>query len=149
MAVASVWIGLTFSYVLPKWPPSFSIIAVASAIYVATILASSLGARAPGSRRLSRLRPVPKSLPRSAPALRRTPSPVARLASYNTSVNTAAIRDPRAGVLTAVAATAVLTGALAPFQHDVGLLNEGLLFLLLTLPSRPPGAGGSGSSRRS
>ena len=32
-----------------------------------------------------------------------------------------------------VAGTAVLVGALAPFQHKIGLLNEGLLFLLLTL----------------
>lgn len=33
----------------------------------------------------------------------------------------------------AVASTTVLIAVLAPFQHKVGLLNEGLLFLLLTL----------------
>src|SRR3989304_4742605 len=37
------------------------------------------------------------------------------------------------GVVAALAGTAVLAAALAPFQADVGLLDEGLLFLLLTL----------------
>jgi zinc/manganese transport system permease protein len=32
-AVLSVWLGLTFSYAVPKVPPSFGIIAVATAIY--------------------------------------------------------------------------------------------------------------------
>lgn len=43
------------------------------------------------------------------------------------------VRDPRFGVLAALVSTALLTAALAPVQHEVGLLNEGLLFLLLTL----------------
>lgn len=36
-------------------------------------------------------------------------------------------------MLATVVSTAFLTGVLAPLQHEVGLLNEGLLFLLLTL----------------
>ena len=44
-----------------------------------------------------------------------------------------ALRSSRAGAVIALAATAVLTAILAPVQRDVGLLNEGLLFLLLTL----------------
>jgi two-component system sensor histidine kinase KdpD len=43
------------------------------------------------------------------------------------------LRTEAAGVGAATIATAVLTGALAPVQHLVGLLNEGLLFLLLAL----------------
>jgi two-component system sensor histidine kinase KdpD len=43
------------------------------------------------------------------------------------------MRHPAAGVGVTIVATAVLASVLAPFQHDVGLLNEGLLFLLLTL----------------
>ncbi|MEX2157834.1 MAG: ATP-binding protein [Dehalococcoidia bacterium] len=44
-----------------------------------------------------------------------------------------AITDPRAGVAAALAGTAVVTGVLAPFQNEAGLLNEGLALLLLTL----------------
>lgn len=43
------------------------------------------------------------------------------------------LRERRVGIAAAIGSTAVLVGALAPFQHKVGLLNEGLLFLLLTL----------------
>ena len=42
-------------------------------------------------------------------------------------------RQRRVGIAATVAGTALLIGTLAPFQHHVGLLNEGLLFLLLTL----------------
>jgi two-component system sensor histidine kinase KdpD len=42
-------------------------------------------------------------------------------------------RDHRWGVVAAVATTTVLTAVLAPFQAKVGLLNEGLFYLLLTL----------------
>src|SRR5581483_1917450 len=38
-----------------------------------------------------------------------------------------------AGCAVAVAASLALTAMLAPFRSDVGLLNEGLLFLLLTV----------------
>lgn len=38
-----------------------------------------------------------------------------------------------AGIVAAVLGAALLTAVLAPFQSNVGLLNEGLLFLLLTL----------------
>jgi two-component system sensor histidine kinase KdpD len=41
--------------------------------------------------------------------------------------------DPRAGVAATLLGTAILTGALAPFHDEAGLLNEGLAFLLLTL----------------
>jgi two-component system, OmpR family, sensor histidine kinase KdpD len=37
------------------------------------------------------------------------------------------------GVIVATAATVLLTALLAPFRTEVGLLNEGLVFLLLTL----------------
>jgi two-component system sensor histidine kinase KdpD len=42
-------------------------------------------------------------------------------------------RTSLAGCVVAVAATLALTGILAPFRSEVGLLNEGLLFLLLTV----------------
>jgi two-component system sensor histidine kinase KdpD len=42
-------------------------------------------------------------------------------------------RDYRWGVFATVIGTAVLTGGMAPFQAKIGLLNEGLFYLLLTL----------------
>jgi K+-sensing histidine kinase KdpD len=42
-------------------------------------------------------------------------------------------RDWRIGTAVAVAGTALLTGTMAPFGEEVGLLNEGLAFVLLTL----------------
>jgi zinc/manganese transport system permease protein len=42
IAVASVWIGLSASYAIPKMPPSFAILAVATLIYLATIPAGHL-----------------------------------------------------------------------------------------------------------
>jgi two-component system sensor histidine kinase KdpD len=42
-------------------------------------------------------------------------------------------RDYRWGACTTVIGTAVLTGVMAPFQAKIGLLNEGLFYLLLTL----------------
>ena len=47
IAVASVWIGLTASYAIPKMPPSFAILAVATLIYLATIPAGHLRRRPP------------------------------------------------------------------------------------------------------
>jgi zinc/manganese transport system permease protein len=41
-AVGSVWIGLALSFALPKWPPSFSILAAASAIYVLALVFTSI-----------------------------------------------------------------------------------------------------------
>ena len=38
IAVVSVWVGLSIAYAAPKLPPSFTIIAVATGIYLATIL---------------------------------------------------------------------------------------------------------------
>ncbi len=37
IAVGSVWLGLTLSYLFPRLPPSFSILAVATASYLAAI----------------------------------------------------------------------------------------------------------------
>ena len=48
IAVASVWIGLTASYTIPKLPPSFAILAVATLTYLATIAASGLHRHRPG-----------------------------------------------------------------------------------------------------
>jgi len=42
-------------------------------------------------------------------------------------------RDPRWGFAAAILATAVLTGILAPMHSRIGLLNVGLIYLLLTL----------------
>ena len=42
-------------------------------------------------------------------------------------------RDSRAGVLVSIVGTAVLVSVMAPFQAEIGLLNEGLVLLLLTL----------------
>jgi zinc/manganese transport system permease protein len=51
IAVASVWIGLTASYAIPKMPPSFAILAVATLIYLATIAATRFRRRrAPAAR---------------------------------------------------------------------------------------------------
>ncbi|HEX5480763.1 MAG TPA: ATP-binding protein [Dehalococcoidia bacterium] len=48
-------------------------------------------------------------------------------------MTSARLRTHGTGVIATVAATALLTSVLAPVQHRVGLLNEGLLLLLLTL----------------
>ena len=48
IAVGSVWLGLTASYAIPKLPPSFAILAVATLAYVVAIAAGGL----------RRLRPV-------------------------------------------------------------------------------------------
>jgi zinc/manganese transport system permease protein len=40
IAVASVWIGLTASYAIPKMPPSFAILTVATLVYLLAIVAS-------------------------------------------------------------------------------------------------------------
>jgi zinc/manganese transport system permease protein len=45
IAVASVWIGLTASYAIPKMPPSFAILAVATLIYLLAIVASRIRER--------------------------------------------------------------------------------------------------------
>jgi len=45
IALASVWIGLSLSQAIGSWPPSFSILAVATAVYAATIATSPLRAR--------------------------------------------------------------------------------------------------------
>jgi len=42
LAVASIWAGLALSYVAPSLPPSFSIIAVATAIFVGATICSAL-----------------------------------------------------------------------------------------------------------
>jgi two-component system sensor histidine kinase KdpD len=42
-------------------------------------------------------------------------------------------RTESAGIAASVTATGIATAALAPIQHRVGLLNEGLIFLLLAL----------------
>jgi zinc/manganese transport system permease protein len=44
IAVASMWVGLTASYLVPKLPPSFAILAVATLIYCATALRERVGA---------------------------------------------------------------------------------------------------------
>jgi zinc/manganese transport system permease protein len=51
LAIGSVWIGLTLSYVFPTLPPSSMIIATAVGIYVVTIAATSV----PEPRRVLRL----------------------------------------------------------------------------------------------
>ena len=56
LAVGSVWLGLTASYALPRTPPSFAILAVATAAYVgavgADVLRDRLAARR-GTRAVS------------------------------------------------------------------------------------------------
>jgi zinc/manganese transport system permease protein len=53
IAVASVWIGLIASYRIPKLPPSFAILAVATLTYLAAIavgrLRRAVGSRHPGA----------------------------------------------------------------------------------------------------
>ncbi len=66
IAVGSVWLGLTASYLIPTLPPSSAILAVATFTYLAAIVA---GRRAPGQRaRASRHAPAtPSSGPLQAP----------------------------------------------------------------------------------
>jgi zinc/manganese transport system permease protein len=45
IAVGSVWIGLTASYLIPKMPPSFAILAVATATFLVTVAAGGLRRR--------------------------------------------------------------------------------------------------------
>jgi zinc/manganese transport system permease protein len=45
IAVASVWIGLAASYAIPRMPPSFAILAVATLTYLVTIAAGQLRRR--------------------------------------------------------------------------------------------------------
>lgn len=47
VAVASVWIGLTASYAIPRLPPSFAILAIATLTYLAAIAGSRLRRRRP------------------------------------------------------------------------------------------------------
>jgi zinc/manganese transport system permease protein len=42
IAVASLWAGLTLSYAIPSWPPSFSILAVATTLYALVLLVPAL-----------------------------------------------------------------------------------------------------------
>jgi len=43
------------------------------------------------------------------------------------------LRDERVGVIAVLAGTAVAVGAMAPFHDEIGLLNVGLVLLLITL----------------
>jgi zinc/manganese transport system permease protein len=49
IAVASVWIGLTASCLVPKLPPSFAILAVATVAYLGAIGVSRLRQRQPAA----------------------------------------------------------------------------------------------------
>ena len=46
LAVASVWAGLLLAYEVPKLPPSFAVISIATAIYVVTLAVTSVPGRA-------------------------------------------------------------------------------------------------------
>jgi zinc/manganese transport system permease protein len=46
LAIASVWAGLVLAYEVPKLPPSFAVISVATAIYAGTLLVTSVSGRA-------------------------------------------------------------------------------------------------------
>lgn len=50
VAVLDMWAGLALSYLVPAFPPSFSILAVASAVYLVAIVATSV-ARGPSALR--------------------------------------------------------------------------------------------------
>jgi zinc/manganese transport system permease protein len=56
IAVGSVWLGLAASYLIPQLTPSFAILAVATATYLAAVAATRSGARR--YRRRPLLRPV-------------------------------------------------------------------------------------------
>ncbi|HLX33393.1 MAG TPA: metal ABC transporter permease [Gaiellaceae bacterium] len=47
LAVASLWLGVVFAYVIPSLPPSSAIIGVAAAIYALSFVATSFTARRP------------------------------------------------------------------------------------------------------
>ena len=57
----------------------------------------------------------------------------ARSRAYHSHMGTNGFRTEVAGVALTLGAAAVATAAMAPWQHEIGLLNEGLIFLLLTL----------------
>ena len=59
------------------------------------------------------------------------------------------VARPTYGVALTLVATAALTAVLAPFHDEIGLLNAGLLFLLLTLLISGTWGATSGCSRRS
>jgi zinc/manganese transport system permease protein len=56
LAAAALWVGLTLSYAVPRLPPSFSVIAVATAIYAGAGVTSRLRRRTSrlGARRPTR-----------------------------------------------------------------------------------------------
>jgi zinc/manganese transport system permease protein len=45
IAVGAVWAGIALSYAVPKLPPSFSILAVITAVYLATVAIGQAGRR--------------------------------------------------------------------------------------------------------
>lgn len=47
IAVASMWVGLTISYVAPDAPPSFAILAVVTAVYVIVLVGTRVRSRSP------------------------------------------------------------------------------------------------------
>jgi zinc/manganese transport system permease protein len=49
LAVTEMWAGLVASYVVPSLPPSFCVIAVAAAVYLAVLVAARRRRRTPGS----------------------------------------------------------------------------------------------------
>ena len=65
IGVGAVWSGLAFSYAVPKVPPSFAILAVATTVYLAALAIPSVGRRrglaTPPPRAAARpLRPSPR-----------------------------------------------------------------------------------------
>jgi zinc/manganese transport system permease protein len=49
IAVGSVWIGLTASYLIPSMPPSFAVLAVATAAYLVTLVVNRVARLAGGA----------------------------------------------------------------------------------------------------
>jgi zinc/manganese transport system permease protein len=56
LAVASVWIGLTIAYIFPRLPPSFAIVAVATGVYLLSLVL-------PGPRAEARPEPIEVETP--------------------------------------------------------------------------------------
>ena len=62
IAVASMWAGLTVAYLVPEVPPSFGILGVATAVYLATFLVTARGRHG-----LRRFAPAPSDPLRATP----------------------------------------------------------------------------------
>jgi zinc/manganese transport system permease protein len=80
LAVAEMWAGLAAAYAAPRLPPSFTILAAATAVYAATYLIRPTGSRTanPPSAAAPAVPPPRRSAPATPHAILRAASPIRR-----------------------------------------------------------------------